>query len=50
MILILNPIYFDAHRAEDIDCAFDRAEAAAKKAGYTEVSFLDAGVIKRRKI
>ena len=40
----------DAHKAADIDCAFDRAEAAAKKAGYTEVSFLDAGVIKRRKI
>nr|WP_180485216.1 histidinol-phosphatase [Treponema socranskii] len=40
----------DAHRAEDIDCAFDRAEAAAKKAGYTEVLFLDAGFIKHKKI
>ena len=40
----------DAHRAEDIDCAFDRAENAAKKAGYTEVLFLDAGFIKNKKI
>ena len=40
----------DAHRAKDMDCAFDRAETAAKKAGYTEVLFLDAGFIKHKKI
>lgn len=30
----------DAHNAETLDCAFDIAEAAAKKAGYTETFFL----------
>lgn len=33
----------DAHRGEDLDCAFDRARAAAKKAGYSEVMYLTCG-------
>lgn len=40
----------DAHRGQDLDCAFDRAAAAAKRAGYTETLFLDAGSVKSQKI
>jgi histidinol-phosphatase (PHP family) len=40
----------DAHRGQDLDCAFDRATAAAKRAGYTESFFLDAGSVKSQKI
>ena len=40
----------DAHRAQDIDCAFDRAVSAAKKAGYTEMMFLDDGLVKSQKL
>ncbi|MBP3709840.1 MAG: histidinol-phosphatase [Treponema sp.] len=40
----------DAHNAQDIDCAFDRATFAAKQAGYTEMMFLDAGFVKSQKL
>lgn len=36
----------DAHRGDDIDCAFDRASLAAKKAGYRELMYIDEGQIK----
>jgi histidinol-phosphatase (PHP family) len=36
----------DAHAAGDIDCAFDRAALAAKKAGYTETVYIDEGLTK----
>lgn len=32
----------DAHRGCDLDCAFDRATAAAKNAGYSETAYLNA--------
>ncbi len=35
----------DAHSAKDIDCAFDRALAAAKHAGYTEIQYISGGQI-----
>ena len=31
----------DAHNAESLDCAFERAYSSAKKAGYTETAYLD---------
>ena len=31
----------DAHTTNDLDCAFERAFACAKRAGYTESAFLD---------
>ncbi|MCK9170338.1 MAG: histidinol-phosphatase [Treponema sp.] len=40
----------DAHRSQDLDCAFDRAAAAAKKAGYVETMFIDGGTIKSQKL
>ncbi|MCQ2576449.1 MAG: histidinol-phosphatase [Treponema sp.] len=36
----------DCHNAEDLDCAFDRAIAYAKKIGFKEVSYPEAGSIK----
>ena len=38
------PITFssDAHDPQLLDCAFDRAKAAARSAGYTEVAYLTA--------
>ncbi|MBQ9495841.1 MAG: histidinol-phosphatase [Treponema sp.] len=40
----------DAHSTEHIDCCFDRALLAAKKAGYTETLFLEGTVVKSQKI
>src|SRR5574344_306882 len=41
----------DAPCGKDLDCAFDRAAAAAKKAGYTETMFLEAGLeVKSQKL
>lgn len=46
------PITFssDAHAAEKLDCAFDRAELAAVRAGYTEAAFLEDGQVKFRQL
>jgi len=40
----------DAHKSRDLDCAFDRAAAAAKRAGYVETVFIEAGSVKSQKI
>lgn len=42
------PVTFssDAHAAENLDFAFDRAELAAIRAGYTEAAYFDDGSIK----
>lgn len=36
----------DAHRAKDLDCAFDRTLEKAKTAGYTECVYLSGGLWK----
>ncbi|MBO7124101.1 MAG: histidinol-phosphatase [Treponema sp.] len=42
------PVTFssDAHNAAALDAAFDRAELAAVRAGYTEAAFLEDGQVK----
>ena len=40
----------DAHNTADLDCAFDRAVLAAKKAGYTELVYPFAGTTEICKI
>ena len=40
----------DAHTAQDIDCSFDRALAAATNAGYREIHYFDNGSIKSQAI
>ena len=42
------PVTFssDAHAASNLDAAFDRAELAAVRAGYTEAAYLEDGKIK----
>ena len=44
------PVTFssDAHSAQTIDFAFDRAELAAVRAGYTEAAYLEDGLVKFR--
>ena len=44
------PITFssDAHSCKDLDCAFDRAELAAIRAGYLEAAYFEDGEIKFR--
>ena len=36
----------DAHNAKDLDCAFDRAAALAKKIGFKELTYPEAGAFK----
>jgi len=40
----------DAHCGADLDCAFDRAEIAAKKAGYMETVILEAGSLRSQRL
>ncbi|MCR4734555.1 MAG: histidinol-phosphatase [Treponema sp.] len=40
----------DAHRTDDLDCAFERAALAAKKVGYKELSYPICGKIESIKI
>ena len=44
------PVTFssDAHSAQELDAAFDRAELAAVRAGYTEAAYLEDGQVKFR--